>query len=41
LVALFGLIALTTGHQTWVGVAMSACAGNRLKAGGVGWGRQV
>lgn len=40
LVALVGLIALIKGHQNWVGIAMSACAGNRLKAGGVGWGRK-
>ncbi len=39
-VALFGLIALMKGHQNWVGIAMSACAGNRLKAGGVGWFRK-
>jgi hypothetical protein len=40
LVALVGLIAMAKGHQPWVCIVMSACTGNRLKAGGVGWARK-
>lgn len=40
LVALVGLIAMAKGYQPWVCIVMSACTGNWLKAGGVGWARK-